>query len=332
MPVFHHRPLIIGLLLLILVVFASLFTLVYLRHSSFGNQTSGNQATATDSPHPGYMLQTVTYCSPNQIAQQMDIYTPTGHSSRLRPVVEMVHGGGWTGDSKGTIHTIQPVPEVPNALLGLLAHGFVVTSINYRLAPQYKFPDNIEDVKCSIRYLRAHAVQYNIDPRRIGLIGSSAGGHLVSLAGLAGQSAGWDVGEYTNQSSAVQAVVDMFGPEYLDSHIGNPAMSDPTIFGSAPGVLVQASPPTYISKTPNTDPPFLIIQGNEDKTVPPYHSARFYQALIAAGQPAFLHVIHNAGHELIPIPSNATISPSADQISEGIIHFFVQYLGQSATT
>lgn len=327
MSVLHHRSLIIGLLLLVVLLLTSLFTILYLRHLPSSSQGTDGQAPII--PHPNYTLQTVTYCSPNQVPQQMDIYTPTAHSNAPRPVVEMVHGGGWTGDSKGTITTIQPVPEVPNALLGLLSHGFVVTSINYRLAPKYKFPDNIEDVKCSIRYLRAHATQYHIDPKRIGLIGSSAGAHLVSLAGLAGPGAGWDVGEYTDQSSAVQAVVDMFGPEYLDSHIGNPTMSDPAIFGSAPGALVQASPPTYISKTPKTDPPFLIIQGNQDKTVPPYHSTRFYQALIAAGQPAFLHIIQNAGHELIPIPSNATISPSANQISEGIIHFFVQYLGTS---
>jgi acetyl esterase/lipase len=150
-----------------------------------------------------YNLQTVTYCSPGHVAQLMDIYSPTTESGASMPVVEMVHGGGWTGGDRGPLDAIDPVPEVPAAMRGLLAAGFVVTSIEYRLAPHYRFPASIVDVKCSIRYLRAHAAQYNIDPQRIGLMGSSAGGHLVSLAGLAGPSAGWDHGEYADQSSAV---------------------------------------------------------------------------------------------------------------------------------
>ncbi len=305
------------LLLAVVLLLAPLFTIFLFMHS----QTVQRHAAA------GYRLQTITYCSPDNVPQLMDIYTPlqaTGDAAM--PLVEMVHGGGWTSGSKATINTIQPVPEVPVALIGLLSQGFVVTSINYRLAPQYRFPASIEDVKCSMRYLRAHATQYHIDPDRIGLMGSSAGGHLVSLAGLAGSSAGWDVGEYTGQSSAVQAVIDMFGPEYLASGIGNPAIGAPGIFGFDPQALHLASPPRYIANTPNTDPPFLILQGDKDRTVPPFHSLQFYNQLLVAGQPTILQMIQNAGHEFVPVPQNTDIIPSADQISNMMIQFFVKYL------
>lgn len=319
MFLFSHRLRIIGLSLLAVLILSLLLVAFFFTHA----QTAHPDGTTTTS----YQLRTVTYCSPNNIPQLMDIYTPDwSATSPPMPLVEMVHGGGWTGGSKGTINTIQPVPEVSTTMLGLLAHGFVVTSINYRLAPRYKFPANIEDVKCSIRYLRAHSAQYHINPDRIGLMGASAGGHLVSLAGLAGPRAGWDVGQYTDQSSTVQAVIDMFGPEYIASGIGNVAIGDPAIFGSNPQMLHRASPPTYIAAKPDTDPPFLIIQGDKDVTVPPYHSLRFYNQLLDAEQPAILQMVQNAGHEFVPVPASNTIIPSADQISNMMVQFFVQHL------
>lgn len=300
---------------LMLAVLFRLFIFQYLQPSRANSNT------------PGYRLQTVTYCSPDNFPLQMRIYTPTNVSSNTRmPLVEMVHGGGWTTGADAPITIAQPAPLIPTTLLGLLAHGFVVSSIEYRLAPQFKFPANIEDVKCSIRYLRAHAAQYHINPDRIGLIGPSAGGHLVSLAGLAGADAGWDVGEYTDQSSAVQAVVDLFGPEYIGSGIGNNAISDPAIWGSSPNAMRLASPPLYISTTPNTDPPFLIIQGDKDHTVPPIHSLRFYGALLQAGQPAILQMVQNAEHGLAPATTGVPIIPSTSQISSMIIQFFMKYL------
>ena len=316
-----YRRAIIGFLVLAIVILGIAIKLLVFQHP----QPASRAATT------GYRLQTITYCSPNNIPQLMDIYTPTNaRTTGLMPLIEMVHGGGWTTGSKANINWINPTPEAPTTMLGLLADGFVVTSIDYRLAPQYKFPDNIEDVKCSIRYLRTHAAQYHIDPNHIGLMGPSAGGHLVSLAGLAGPDAGWDVGEYTDQSSAVQAVVDMFGPEYIASGIGDPAIGNPTIFGSDPRGLQLASPPLYIANTPRTDPPFLILQGDQDSIVPPYHSLRFYNDLLSAGQPAILQMVQNAGHGFAPI--GGAIVPSANQISTLIIDFFMKNLARGGPT
>lgn len=317
-----RRRWIIGILLLAVLTLGVLIKLLF-----FQQPQPTHSASTTN-----FALQTVTYCSPNNIPQLMDIYTPaTASRNASMPLVEMVHGGGWTVGLRGGLNSIGPVPEVPTAMLGLLADGFVVTSIDYRLAPKYKFPDNIEDVKCSIRYLRAHAAQYHIDPNRIGLMGASAGGHLVSLAGLANQEAGWDVGEYTDWSSTVQAVVDMFGPEYIASGIGDPAIGDPTIFGSDSNVLELASPPHYIANTPNTDPPFLILQGDKDSTVPPYHALRFYNELLNAGQPAILQMVQNAGHGFLS--NGPAIIPSPAQISTMIVNFFIKYLtGKDSAT
>ncbi len=296
--------------------------------SQLNVHNSRNQLSVRGSPAYSDTPRTVTYCSPDGAGQRMDIYTPAGHGAEgvPYPVVEVVHGGGWTSGSRGLYESIQPVPEVPMVIRALLSKGFMVTSIDYRLAPAHRFPASVEDVKCSLRFLRAHASQYYLDPNHIGLLGASAGGHLVSLAGLAGESAGWDVGSYLGYSSTVQAVVDMFGPEYLDCGCGNAAIGDATIFGSGPGVLRRASPPTYISPIPGADPPFLIVQGDRDQTVPPQHSMRLYQQLLAAGQSASLCIVHNAGHQFIPKPTGASIEPSSSTISALIVQFLVQHL------
>lgn len=99
----------------------------------------------------------------------------------------------------------------------LVARGTLVAAIDYRLAPEYKFPAQIEDVMCAVRFLRAHAADYNLDPDRIGAIGGSAGGHLVALLGTVDTSAPFSQtsGGWNGVSSRVQAVVDLFGPSDL---------------------------------------------------------------------------------------------------------------------
>jgi prolyl oligopeptidase PreP (S9A serine peptidase family) len=112
--------------------------------------------------------------------------------------------------------------------------------------------------------------------------------------------------------------------EYIASGWGASAIGDPLIFGSRPGALYVASPPGYIAKTPNTDPPFLILQGDKDNTVPPIHSLKFYDDLLNAGQPAILQMVQNAGHEFLL--RGTAITPPADQISAMMIQFFLKYL------
>jgi acetyl esterase/lipase len=155
----------------------------------------------------------VTYCTPDNLPQKMDVYFP--QAGGPWPVLAYVHGGAWMRGDKS---------EATELARGMTAQGYLVVSIDYRLYPAAKFPDMIEDVKCSIRFLRTNAGEYNLDPDRIAAIGASSGGHLVALLGTADENAGFDAGEYLEQSSRVQAVVAMAPPTDLTRNFPNADM------------------------------------------------------------------------------------------------------------
>lgn len=263
----------------------------------------------------------LTYCTtPDGVALKMDLYPPTGAAQAgPTPAVLYVHGGGWMqGDkTEGGGAGLYPL---------LQRSGFLVAAINYRLAPQYKFPAQIIDVKCAVRYLRAHAAAYNIDPQRIGAVGGSAGGHLVALLGVTTAEAGWDSGEYADQSSRVQAVVDMFGPTDLTQLRLNPRRGyGQEVFAiqSADDPLLKTySPVTYI--TPD-DPPFLILHGDQDELVPLEQSRILYDKLRAAGVPAELVIVKNAMHAFRPYPGRE-IQPGGLELFQTLIQFLNRYL------
>ncbi len=271
-----------------------------------------------DPSHLGTVERDVTYCTMDGVALKMDIYYPDS-ANEPWPVVIYVHGGGWVSGNKSAGAGMEDQPA-------LTAAGFLMVSINYRLAPEYQFPAMIEDVKCAVRSLRAHADVYNLDPERVGAYGGSAGGHLVSLLGTSDTDAGWEVGEYLEQSSRVRAVVDMFGPADLAvsgfiAHSDNEAV----VFGvtqDGDPRLVEASPVTYI--TPD-DPPFLILQGEADTVVPPEQSQEFYDRLTAAGVEATLVMVKNAGHGFTPT-GNGPISPTRQELTQDVVNFFIQHL------
>ncbi len=270
---------------------------------------------------PGSALGSVTYCTVGRVALTMNVWLPQGGTTP-HPLAVMVHGGGWEHGDAGPSNRLSLVES------GLVGKGFVVASVNYRLAPQYVWPAQIEDVKCAIRYLRASAATYGIDPTRIGVWGGSAGGHLVAMLGTAGPSAGYDVGQYLDQSSAVQAVVDEWGPADLTAPGWDPYASQviTQVFGVSPGqpssVLRAASPVSYVTAS---DPPFLIIQGVADTTVPASQSQEFAATLQSAGVPETLVMVQNAGHGLKP--AGGVPTPSLSQVNQMIIDFFAKHLG-----
>jgi len=141
----------------------------------------------------------ITYCTPEGLPQKLDLYFPK--SGGPWPVLFYVHGGSWMEGDK----------VEGEGWRGMNDSGYLVASVNYRMAAEGKFPVMIEDLKCAVRYLKAHSAEYNLDPNRIGVVGASAGGHLVALLGTADETAGWDEGEYADQSSNVQAVISMSG-------------------------------------------------------------------------------------------------------------------------
>jgi acetyl esterase/lipase len=281
---------------------------------------TGSPAPSAGIRMPGSNATTVMYCTAGGVALTMNVWLPQPGATP-HPTAVFVHGGGWEKGDAGPLNRLSPVES------GLLAQGFVVTSVNYRLGPQYVWPAQIEDVKCAIRYLRANAASYGIDSTRIGVWGSSAGGHLVSMLGTAGPSAGYDVGQYLDQSSAVQAVIDEWGPTDLAA-AGWGSAASPVItqvFGAAPGqpsaTLRAASPVTYVAPG---DPPFLIIQGAADSTVPASQSQELAAALHSAGVPETLVMVQNAGHGLTP--TGGTPTPSLSQVNQMIVDFFVSRL------
>ena len=150
--------------------------------------------------------------------------------------------------------------------------GYVAATIQYRFCPEHRFPAQIEDVKCAVRYLRAHADQYHIDPERIGAIGFSAGAHLSMMLGTMGPEDGLEgEGGWPKQSSRVQAVVSFFGPTELDAE-DIPAPSIPLVNALIGGSKTEfpkqfraASPLHYVSQG---DAAMLLFQGTEDPLVP----------------------------------------------------------------
>ncbi|MBI5304639.1 MAG: alpha/beta hydrolase [Chloroflexi bacterium] len=266
---------------------------------------------------PGAMNRDVTYCAPDGIALKMDLAYPKSFANKPTPIAVFIHGGGWTSGDKSGGGGVDARE--------LLARGYIVASLDYRLAPQYKFPAQITDVKCAIRHLRAHAAKYQLDPNRIGVWGSSAGGHLVALLGTSDASVGFDVGEYLDQSSRVQLVVDLFGPADLPAMFtSNAQVVGNRVFGSTSRddlVLVKASPVTYVSKD---DPPFLILQGDQDKTVPLAQSQILHDKLLAGGVPSTLVIVKNGGHGFAP--TGGAINPTRAELTKTLADFFDKHL------
>lgn len=266
----------------------------------------------------GTMERDVTYGTVDGFDLKMDIYYPTTATGPV-PSVLHVHGGGWTkGDKALTAGIID--------IVRLLRQGYLVASINYRLAPKYNFPAQIQDVKCAVRYLRAHASEYGVDPDHIGAFGGSAGGHLVTLLGVTDDSAGFDdSGGWHQQSSRVQAVADMFGPSNL-TVIFEGAMPPLLIkvFGTRDrnsDIVVQASPVTHVTAD---DPPFLILHGEKDKLVPISQSQILHEKLLAAGVSSTLVIVKNAGHGFMP--AGGIPDPNPFELSGLLIKFFNQHL------
>jgi acetyl esterase/lipase len=226
---------------------------------------------------------------------KLDIFLPEKAEGPL-PLIIWVHGGGWQNGSKD---------GCPPLRQGYVGKGYAVASINYRLSSHAVFPSQIEDCKAAVRWLRAHAKEYGLDPERFGVWGSSAGGHLVALVGTTGDVKEFDVGTNAAVSSRVQAVCDCYGPTDFVKFASTPGYEshaqatspEAKLLGGAPlenkDKAARASSITYVTKD---DPPFLIVHGDRDRTVPLNQSEALHAALKQAGVSTHFHIIHGAGH------------------------------------
>ncbi|MBN2386852.1 MAG: alpha/beta hydrolase [Anaerolineales bacterium] len=253
----------------------------------------------------GQTLLDVPYCTMDGEPQRMDVYFPA--SGGPWPALVYIHGGGWTEGDKS---------EATDLGAEMSARGYVVFSLNYRLYPAARFPAMIEDVKCAIRSMRAHASAYNLDPQRIGAMGASAGGHLAALLGTTDANAGFEAGEYLRQSSRVQAVVAMSGLTDLGRDFPNRGIETLILVNFGRDQMVSGSPVTYA--TPD-DPPFLILHGDNDGVVPVEQGALMQEALTTAGAPSQLVIVTNGDHGLSSF--DGTSRPTPDEIWALIVEF-----------
>jgi acetyl esterase/lipase len=272
----------------------------------------------------GIVQPDVVYGVAGGVELKMDIYYPKQYGAKV-PVVIYVHGGAFRAGDKRDM-TLETMTTQ------LLARGYMVVSLNYRLVPQGgTFPFQVEDVKSAVRYIRGNAAKYQIDTTKIGVIGGSSGGYLVNMMGLCDSSAGFDnSGDYLNQSSRVQAVVDLFGVTdivmqddtgRIEGHNG-PVSSFIGNTSQFQEIAVRATPLNYVSMD---DPPFLIMHGDKDTDVIPKQSEMLYNKLVEAGVPATLVWIKNGGHSFVQVGKDP-ISPGWSEITNMIADFFDKYL------
>lgn len=239
-----------------------------------------------------------------------DLYLPEGAKTAL-PVIVWLHGGGWRlGDKR----------LGPNLSRFFAERGFAMVSIDYRLSGEALFPAQVIDVKAAVRWIRSVAGRYSLDGKRIGLWGSSSGGHLAACAALAGPDE-FESGEHDGFSSTVEAVVDGYGPvdflqmeKYLPAAskhetdresqavmkakpVGDADSFESLLIGSpvysAPEAVRRANPISYMR--PGA-PPFLILHGQSDILVPWQQSRLLFDALEAAGNDATLLLMEKLGH------------------------------------
>jgi len=260
--------------------------------------------------------------------QQLDIFLPPNYKEREKlPVLVWIHGGSWQSGSKDDMKMILPLmPLLMGGKGNFISQGYACVSINYRFIRQAPFPAQIEDCKTAIRWLRANAETYNLDPDRIGVWGVSAGGHLSAILGTSPHKKEFEVGENLEYSSAVQAVVDIFGPTdftiIFDIFENPPPEIAQLLEGRDLDALAQMalggpvsekrelislmSPIVHITKD---CPPFLIIHGTEDKLVPFSQSERFFDALKKAGVNVEFEIVEGGGHDQTIITQSRGLFP-----------------------
>lgn len=244
----------------------------------------------------------LTYAQVDGAPLHLDLYEPGQPTGKL-PVVVWIHGGAWNSGSKN------PCP------IGFMAaHNLAIVSLDYRLTQNAPFPAQLHDCKGAIRWLRAHAEQYHLDPDHIGIFGASAGGHLALLLATVHDNPALEgtVGGNNDRSSAVQCVCAFYPPTDLNRLVTNPAFrTNPNgdvakLIGGAVdsnvAKAIAASPLTYVDKT---CAPVFLLHGEADTLVPPDQSRIFYAALQQAGVESQLEIIPHQGHGIIAPPAAA---------------------------
>lgn len=269
----------------------------------------------------------IIYGRGGDIPLLLDMYIPRTSITTPMPAVIWIHGGGWnrfdkTGGSDNTRF--------------LTTHGFLTVSIDYRLSGVAKFPAAVEDCKCAVRWLRANAEKYNVDPERIGVWGGSAGGHLAMMVGCVDEAVGLEGdGGWAEFSSRVQAVCSYYGlnnllESYREIEEGRGSVPDSSIIVQFLGCHAEENPDLWEAASPINhvtadDPPLLLIHGELDQNVPIKKSEQMYEAYQQMGLEATLVRVREGGHGFAQ-ETSSPISPSVDEIEHIVLDFFVKNL------
>ena len=243
----------------------------------------------------GQVHRDIEYARIGEHSLRLDLHLPDG-SSTPAPLIVWVHGGGWRNGSK------KAVPLAP-----LVARGFAIASVDYRLTPVAPFPANVHDIKAAIRFLRAHRSDYQLATDRIAIAGGSAGGHLAALVGVTNGhlELEGEIGTDRGQSSDIHAIASFYGASNLQS-----ILRQSTPFGlgvripalqlllrgqpeEKPELARLASPVAHVDAS---DPPLLLVHGDQDPQMPVAQSLEFVGAYERVGLKARFIPIHGGVH------------------------------------
>jgi acetyl esterase/lipase len=295
-----------GILLVVGLCGLTIYGFIWIRQYQ---QLADEEPEITLSPN----VSDITYCTMDSVPLKMDLYFPDNADTPYQVLV-YVHGGSFTSGDKSKGSGTLDIPA-------MTGRGYAVAAINYRLMPEHPFPAEVLDAKCAVRFLRAHADEYQFKTEKIGIWGGSAGGHLSAMIGLTNGDPAFESGEYLKESSSVEAVVEMFGPTDLTAKMGwlqrwllrrAFGTDDPHAL-----LLRQASPVNYATEDA---PPFLILHGERDTAVPVEQAQALYQELLHAEVDATLVIVENANHNFKP--TGGPITPTRTEISDLMADFF----------
>jgi len=233
----------------------------------------------------------IEYANPDNQHLQLNLARPKAGDG-LKPAIICIHGGGFRAGIRDGYDGL---------CIKLAQEGFVALTVSYRLAPKYPFPAAVHDTKAAVRWVRANAAKHGIDPKRIGVTGGSAGGHLAQFLGVTGEVQEFE-GDCGNpeQSSKVNCVVNVYGPSDFTKSYGksvDAAEVLPLFLGgnlqTARAAHIRSSPLNWV--TPNASPT-LLIHGTEDKYVAHEQAVWIHERMKSAGVESELLTLEGAGH------------------------------------
>jgi acetyl esterase/lipase len=268
------------------------------------------------------MHKDIEYVPGGGASRSLDLYVPAWKPKA--PVVVYIHGGAFMYGDKVS-------PLLPK---WVLQKGYALASLNYRLSGQAIFPAAVIDCKAAVRFLRANAAKYGLDTAKVVAWGESAGAYLATMLGVAAGRKEFEDGPNLKFSSAVQGVIDLYGPTdflQMDSHAApggqkhsTPDSPESKFLGVTitdnPELVAKANPITYVGKQ---SPPFFIAHGDNDHIVAHYQSELLVEALKKHGVPYTFRTLRGSDHGFRDLSKD-----EAKALDEAVAQFMRKVFGK----